>query len=339
MELINNAFLKPFVTFGVEATCEHLYRIEDLDELRLAVKHLENPLILGGGSNVLPIGDIKRNVLKIELKGIRIEDKGDDGYLLHAAAGEVWHPLVMFALENDLGGIENLSLIPGTVGAAPIQNIGAYGVELDSVFHSLEAVRIGDGEVVRFSKLDCGFGYRDSIFKREARDRYVITRVTFQLTKNHIITTSYGAIQDMLREKNISNPTIRDVSDAVIEIRQSRLPDPAVIGNAGSFFKNPIIDKTHYENLLDIHPAMPSYPAGDDTVKIPAGWLIEQAGWKGKNMGNAGSYEKQALVLVNRGGATGVEIWNLAQEIIASVEEKFHISLTPEVNVWKGEIG
>ncbi len=335
MELINNASLKPFVTFGVEATCEHLYRIEDLDELRLAVKHLENPLILGGGSNVLPIGDIKRNVLKVELKGIRIEDLGEEGYILHAAAGEVWHPLVMFAIEHDMGGIENLSLIPGTVGAAPIQNIGAYGVELDTVFHSLEAVRIGTGEVVHFSKLDCGFGYRDSIFKREARDKYVITKVSFHLTKNHHINTTYGAIQDVLNRENNSLPTIRDVSNAVIEIRQSKLPDPAVIGNAGSFFKNPIIEKVHYENLLDTHPSLPSYPAGDDIVKIPAGWLIEQAGWKGKNIGQAGSYEKQALVLVNRGGATGIEIWNLAQEIIASVEEKFHVTLTPEVNLWK----
>ncbi|MDQ3017609.1 MAG: UDP-N-acetylmuramate dehydrogenase [Bacteroidota bacterium] len=334
MELINNASLKPFVTFGVEASCKHLYRIEDLEELRLAVKHLDNPLILGGGSNVLPIGDIQRNVLKVELRGIRIEGKGNDEFILHAAAGEAWHSLVMHAIEHDLGGIENLSLIPGTVGAAPIQNIGAYGVELENVFHSLEAIRIGDGEIVRFLKTDCGFGYRDSIFKREAKDKYVITRVSFRLSKNHSLNTSYGAIQDILNEKNISKPTIRNVSDAVIAIRQSKLPDPAVIGNAGSFFKNPIITKSQFDSLKEVYSTIPSFPTGEENVKIPAGWLIEQAGWKGKSIGNAGSYEKQALVIVNRGGATGVEIWNFAQEIIASVKEKFNISLTTEVNVW-----
>lgn len=335
MELKNNASLKPYVTFGVEANCEHLYKIDDFEELQLAVKYLENPLILGGGSNVLPIGDLKRNVIKVELKGIEIEDRIGKEKLVHVAAGENWHQFVLFALDKNLGGIENLSLIPGTIGAAPIQNIGAYGVELESVFESLEALRIGDGELVQFNKMDCGFGYRDSIFKREAKDKYVITSVSLKLSRDHKLNTSYGAVQDILNEKSITNPTIRDVSDAVIQIRQSKLPDPAVIGNAGSFFKNPVISKQQFENLKGVYPSLPGYPAKGEQFKVPAGWLIEEAGWKGKSIGNAGSYEHQALVLVNRGGASGTEIWNFAQEVIRSVREKFEIELSPEVNIWK----
>lgn len=334
MELINNASLKPFVTFGVEATCDHLYRIEDIEELKLAVQYLENPLVLGGGSNILPIGNIDRNVIRIELKGKEIGETDDNSVLIHVAAGENWHELVLWALERNLGGIENLSLIPGTVGAAPIQNIGAYGVELESVFHSLEAVKISDGTVAYFDKEQCEFGYRDSIFKRDGKDLWVITEVTLRLTREHDINTSYGAIQEILKEKEISAPTIRDVSNAVISIRQSKLPDPAIIGNAGSFFKNPIISKAQYDSLKEAYSSLPGYAAGDEKIKIPAGWLIEQAGWRGKNMGPAGSYEHQALVLVNRGGASGEEIWMLAMEIITSVRNRFDISLAPEVNLW-----
>lgn len=335
MELINNASLKPFVTFGVEATCENLYRIEDIEELKLAVRYLENPLILGGGSNVLPIGDIKRNVIKVELKGIEIEENLGQDPLVHAAAGENWHELVLWTLDRNLGGIENLSLIPGTVGAAPIQNIGAYGVELESVFESLEAVRLGDGEIVQFKKKDCHFGYRDSIFKKEAKDKYVIINASMRLGRDGKINTSYGAIQDVLKEKIISKPTIRDVSNAVIQIRQSKLPDPAVIGNAGSFFKNPIVSKEQFESLKEKYPSLPGYPADKQTMKVPAGWLIETVGWKGKRIGNAGCYDKQALVLVNLGGATGEEIWNLAMEVIKSVRNEFSIELSPEVNIWQ----
>jgi len=284
---------------------------------------------------VLPMGDIHRNIIKIELKGIDIEERDGSGPLLHVGAGENWHQVVLYALDRNLGGIENLSLIPGTIGAAPIQNIGAYGVELESVFHSLVAIRIGDGDVVRFTKHDCAFGYRDSIFKREAKDKYVIANVTLQMTHDHELNTSYGAIQDVLKENKIDNPTIRDVSNAVIQIRQSKLPDPAVIGNAGSFFKNPVISKELFETVKERHPAIPAYPAEKNTMKVPAGWLIEQAGWKGKRIGNAGSYEKQALVLVNHGGASGTEIWNLANEIIDSVNQKFLIRLSPEVNIWQ----
>ncbi len=333
MELINHASLKAFTTFGVEATCDHLYRVEDLEELKLAVQYLKNPLILGGGSNVLPIGDIHRNVLRIELKGVEIIQEGVDP-LVFIAAGENWHELVMWAITNDLGGIENLSLIPGTMGAAPMQNIGAYGVELESVFHSLDTIEVGTGKEKTFSKDECHFGYRDSIFKKEAKDKYVITGVRLRLSHNHKINTSYGAVQDVLNERNITDPSIRDVSNAVIHIRQSKLPDPALIGNAGSFFKNPIIPTSLFESIKQNYPNLPGYPAGKETTKVPAGWLIEQAGWKGKTKGNAGCYEKQALVLVNRGGAKGEEIWSLAMDVMKSVDEKFGIQLSPEVNLW-----
>ena len=333
MELINNAPLKSFTTFGVEATCNHLYRVEDFEELKLAVQFLENPLILGGGSNVLPIGDIHRNVLRIEMKGIRILEDGPEP-LIGVAAGEVWHEFVLWALRNDLGGIENLSLIPGTMGAAPMQNIGAYGVELESVFHSLQAIEVGTGRVTSFSKEECKFGYRDSIFKKEVKDKFVITGVNVRLTKDHKVNTSYGAIQDVLKENGITHPTIHDVSNAVIAIRQSKLPDPAVIGNAGSFFKNPIVPSVQYEALKALHPHMPGFPAEEGFTKVPAGWLIEHAGWKGVRRGNVGCYEKQALVLVNHGGARGEEIWDLAEEIISSVENQYGIKLTPEVNLW-----
>ncbi len=335
MELINNASLKSFVTFGVEASCDHLYRIEDIEELKLAAQFLENPLILGGGSNVLPIGDIESNVLRIELKGKEIEEENGNDPLVHIGAGEIWHQVVLWALDRNLGGVENLSLIPGTIGASPIQNIGAYGVEIESVFHSLEAVRLGTGEMRRFSKEECKFGYRDSVFKQEAKGQYIITGVTLRLTREHKVNTTYGAIQDVLNQRGITNPSIQDVSNAVIQIRQSKLPDPAVIGNAGSFFKNPIISKNQYDALKEIFTDLPGFPAEDQRMKVPAGWLIEQAGWKGKAIGHAGCYEKQALVLVNLGGASGVEIWNLAGEIISAVEEKYGIRLSPEVNIWK----
>jgi UDP-N-acetylmuramate dehydrogenase len=334
LELIKHASLKPFTTFGVEANCDHLYRIADLEELRLAVQYLENPLVLGGGSNILPIGDIHRNVLRNELKGIEIVQEGIHP-LVQIAAGENWHEFVLWAMQHDLGGVENLSLIPGTMGAAPMQNIGAYGVELESVFHSLKAIEIGTGKTKSFSKTECKFGYRDSIFKKEVVNQYVITSVILQLSHEHNINISYGAITDILTEWNILTPTIHDVSKAVIFIRQSKLPDPAMIGNAGSFFKNPIIPNSEYLQLKARFPDLPGYHTELNTTKVPAGWLIEQAGWKGKTKGNVGCYEKQALVLVNRGGASGDEVWAFAQEVLTSVKEKFGIELNPEVNLWK----
>lgn len=334
VELINHAPLQQFTTFGVVAVCDHLYRVEDMEELKLAARYLERPLILGGGSNILPVGDVHRNVLRIELKGMEIVEDGPDP-LVWVAAGENWHETVLWALGQDLGGIENLSLIPGTVGAAPLQNIGAYGVELESVFHSLEAIELTTGEIRTFTRDECRFGYRDSIFKQEARDRYIICGVFLRLHRDHQVNTSYGAIREVLEQKGITHPGIHEVSDAVISIRQSKLPDPAVIGNAGSFFKNPMIPVAKFEHLQALHPQLPGYPGNDGQVKVPAGWLIEKAGWKGKSIGPAGCYEKQALVLVNRGGATGLDIWNLAEEIMSAVRQMFDINLQPEVNIWK----
>ncbi len=333
VELINQASLQPFTTFGVSSTCDHLYRIDEIEELRLATQYLEDPLILGGGSNILPMGNITRNVLRVELKGIERVEETDEYALVKIAAGEVWHNVVLWAIDQDLAGIENLSLIPGTTGAAPIQNIGAYGIELSSVFHSLEALELGSGQQKDFLTEDCRFGYRDSIFKNDLRGRMVITSVTLKLSKQHNVHTSYGAIQQTLEEWNIKDPGIRDVSKAVIHIRQSKLPDPAQLGNAGSFFKNPVISASAFEDLKKQYPEIPGYPAGNE-VKVPAGWLIETVGWKGKRVGNVGSYAKQALVLVNFGEAKGEDVWAFAQEIIGSVEQKFAIRLVPEVNIW-----
>jgi UDP-N-acetylmuramate dehydrogenase len=335
LELLNHASLKPFVTFGVEATCNHLYRIEEVDELKVAAQYLEDPLILGGGSNVLPIGDIHRNVLRNELKGFDIISEKDGDVVVKVAAGEIWHEVVMWAVEKELGGIENLSLIPGTIGASPIQNIGAYGVELVSVFESLEAIELGTGALRVFTKEECKFGYRDSVFKKEALGKYIIISVTLRLKQDYVVNTTYGSIKDLLEHKGITSPTIKDVSDTVIEIRRSKLPDPKVIGNAGSFFKNPIIASSLFESIKDMYPELPGYPDPAGVTKIPAGWLIEKAGWKGRRFGDAASYEKQSLVLVNYGNATGIEIWDLAQRIIDSVRQMFHITLTPEVNIWK----
>lgn len=335
MELLNHASLKPFVTFGVEAACDHLYRIDDPEELKVAAQYLEKPLILGGGSNILPIGDIHRNVLRIELAGVEVVKKMGADVFVRVAAGEAWHSFVLWALELNLGGIENLSLIPGTMGAAPMQNIGAYGVELISVFEHLEAIEIGTGKMASFTKEQCRFGYRDSVFKNEAKDKYIITSVTLRLSEEHRINTSYGAIQETLQKWGITKPTIQDVSRAVIEIRQSKLADPARIGNAGSFFKNPVIPNAQFEGLKKNYPELPGYPDSSTRTKVPAGWLVEKAGWKGKRIGDAGSFEKQALVLVNHGHATGAEIWALAIEIIRSVEEMFNIALHPEVNIWR----
>lgn len=309
--------------------------MDELEELRLAAQYLDSPLVLGGGSNILPIGNIHKSVLRLELKGFDILKEEGPEVLVQVAAGEVWHEVVMWAVDHDLSGIENLSLIPGTIGASPIQNIGAYGVELVSVFESLEAVEIGTGRIREFSKEECKFGYRDSVFKREVHGKYIIVSVTLRLKRDYSVNTTYGSIRDVLHQKGITHPTIRDVSNTVIEIRQSKLPDPKVIGNAGSFFKNPMISSDHFQTLKNVYPDLPGYPDPEGLTKVPAGWLIEKAGWKGKRFGDAGSYEKQSLVLVNYGDATGTEIWELAQKIIASVHGQFNVELSPEVNLWK----
>ena len=273
-------------------------------------------------------------LIRNAIKGLQIVNEDDDHVLLRVYSGESWHETVMYCVERNWGGIENLSLIPGTVGAAPMQNIGAYGVELEQVFDQLEALNLNTLELETFNKTQCAFGYRESVFKRQLKGQYFIYSVTFKLSKKPIIHADYGDIQAILNEKGLSAETagIKDVSDAVIHIRQSKLPDPKVLGNSGSFFKNPQITKEHFEALKLQFPDIKGYPQNDG-IKVPAGWLIEQCGWKGKRVGNTGSHAKQALVLVNYGGATGSEIYQLAQDIIQSVADKFSIQLEPEVNI------
>lgn len=279
-------------------------------------------------------GDYNGMVARMELKGIRTIDETADHVTLFAGAGENWHGFVMHCVANGYGGIENLSLIPGTTGAAPMQNIGAYGVEIKDVITSVEAVEKHTGLHKVFSHSDCAFGYRESIFKQQAKDQYIITGITLRLTKrNHVLHLQYGAIQETLHQMSIAEPSIRDVSQAVIHIRETKLPDPAKVGNAGSFFKNPSISSDAFNTLKEKYPAIPSYPSTEGLVKVPAGWLIEQCGWKGKRFDNIGVHPLQALVLVNYGGGEGSKIWDLAMQIRDSVIAKFNIALHPEVNI------
>lgn len=329
--------LRPFNTFGIEAEARLYCEIHSVSGLqKVARQQPDEPIhILGGGSNVLLTGPVQGQVLHIRIPGRRVEAVSGNTAIVAAGAGENWHDFVQWCLAQQLGGLENLSLIPGSVGASPIQNIGAYGVELKDVFHSLEAVRLSDGELVRMDAADCAFSYRDSFFKRAGKGRYAIVKVYFHLTASeHRLHLDYGAIQDTLKNMGVSNPSIHDISRAVIQIRQSKLPDPALIGNAGSFFKNPEIEADVWQHLVQHHPNMPHFPQPDGRVKVPAGWLIEQCGWKGFREGDAGCYDKQALVLVNYGQATGQEILALARRIAASVQERFGIGIEPEVNVW-----
>lgn len=326
--------LQAYNTFGVNAFAEALIEIDSEEKLQEVIysKPAQSFFILGGGSNVLFRQDLKDTVLLNRIKGMVLVEEDDETATIAVGGGENWHELVRWTLENNWGGLENLSLIPGTVGAAPIQNIGAYGVELKDSFMGLEAIELSTGEEQVFSAEDCQFGYRDSYFKRDGKGKYFITRVYLSLSKQTQVNTSYGAIQEVLQAAKIDQPTIHDVSKAVIQIRSSKLPDPALIGNCGSFFKNPELEQSEFENLYAQYPQMPHYPS-IGKVKVPAGWLIEQCGWKGQKRGNVACYEKQALVLVNLGGATGKEVWDLAQEIKASVKMKFGVDLEVEVNV------
>lgn len=327
--------LKTYNTFGIDAHAADLLVVESSEQLQELLKKqsAEDFFILGGGSNVLFREDLARPVLLNRIKGKNVVEEDENEVTIAVGGGENWHELVLWTLENNWGGLENLSLIPGTVGAAPIQNIGAYGVELKDVFVGLEAIELSTGEEQVFSAEDCAFGYRDSYFKRTGKGKYFITQVYLTLKKQPQVNVSYGAIQDVLLAEGIQNPSIQDVSRAVIQIRSSKLPDPAKIGNGGSFFKNPELGLSIFEQLQANYPQIPHYAAPAGKVKVPAGWLIEQCGWKGQRRGNAGCYEKQALVLVNLGGATGTEIWALAEEIMASVKMKFGIELEVEVNV------
>jgi UDP-N-acetylmuramate dehydrogenase len=289
---------------------------------------------LGGGSNMLLTKDIEALVLHINLKGIEVISEKEDTVVIKAMAGENWHDFVLWCLDRNFGGIENLSLIAGHIGTAPIQNIGAYGVELKDVFISCEAIHIDDQSTRTFTKSECKFGYRESIFKQELKGEFIITSVSIELTKkNHQLHTDYGVIKNELETHNIELPTIKDISNAVIAIRQSKLPDPKEIGNSGSFFKNPIISAKEFIELELNFPEVPSYKISDEAIKIPAGWLIEKAGFKGKRFKDYGVHNKQALVLVNYDNATGKEIFELAQLIQRTVKRLFNISIEMEVNI------
>ncbi len=324
-------------TFHMDVKAQWFASFKSKAELRelLADRRIsEEPLlILGGGSNILFTEDFEGIVLKNNIKGIHVFEETNESILVDVGAGENWHQFVLKAVDNGWAGIENLSLIPGSVGASPIQNIGAYGVEVKDVITSLEAVNISTKESRQFSQAECQFGYRDSIFKREEKGKWIITKVRFALKKNAILNTTYGAIKDTLDKMGIPIPTVKDVSRAVISIRQSKLPDPELIGNAGSFFKNPAISINQFNSLKESYPTMVSYPLDATRVKVPAGWLIETAGWKGKNFGTYGVYKDQALVLVNYGNADGNDIKQLAQSITHSIWETFGIQLETEVNI------
>ncbi len=331
-----NIDLKPYHTFGLEVKAKQFATFNSIKELKELFKDKvlmnQEVLILGGGSNVLFTKDFKGLVLKNNLTGV-YQVREDAGFVwVEAMAGEVWHDLVIYAIENNLGGIENLSLIPGSVGAAPMQNIGAYGVELKDVFVGLEALNIETGKIHKFDSEACAFGYRESVFKRDLKNKFVIVSIVLKLSKQHVLNTSYGAIENELT--NIELPTIKDVSDAVIKIRESKLPDPKLIGNSGSFFKYPVISLSAFELLKLEFPEISSYPVDESHVKVAAGWLIDHAGWKGKTFENYGVHKNQALVLVNYGGADGQSILDLSNDIIMDIKEKFNIDLEREVNVY-----
>ncbi|MCE4065937.1 UDP-N-acetylmuramate dehydrogenase [Chryseobacterium gleum] len=333
-----NFSLKPYNTFGVDSRARYFTEVNTIDELKEALIFAKTQslqlLFLGGGSNILLTKDFEGLAIRLNLKGISEESINENEVWVTAKAGENWHEFVMYCLEKNYGGLENLSLIPGNVGTSPMQNIGAYGTEIKDIFISCQVLDLENSELTTFNLEQCRFGYRDSVFKQEGKGRYVILEVTFKLTqKDHHIKTEYGAIKSELENLGIENPTIQDVSRAVINIRQSKLPDPKEIGNAGSFFKNPTIPLAQFEALKQKFENIQGYPNGD-MVKVPAGWLIEQCGWKGKQIGNVASHKLQSLVIINAtGNATGKEIFDFSTEIINSVKEKFGIELEREVNI------
>jgi UDP-N-acetylmuramate dehydrogenase len=328
--------LKPLNTFGMDVTARWFARLESTEQLKeffLSEKWRPVPhFILGGGSNILFTKDVNAFVVRNELKGISVVKEDENYVYVKSGAGEVWHDFVLDCIKNNRGGVENLSLIPGSVGAGPMQNIGAYGMELKDVFHELEAFHLKEGYTRTFSADECKFGYRESVFKHEVKNEFLITSVTFRLAKKPKLNTSYGAIEKELSAMGIKDPSIADVSNAVINIRSSKLPDPKKIGNAGSFFKNPLVSAEKHAQLKKDFPEIVSYPSGND-FKLAAGWLIEKCEWKGKRFGDAGVHKDQALVLVNYGNAKGNEIYDLSTKILESVKEKFGVLLEREVNI------
>jgi len=336
LQIQENVSLKTFNTFGIDVKAAFFAEIFDEEDLRTLFKNelskANKLLIIGGGSNVLFTQDYDGLVIKISIQGIESKVDGDT-VKVTAGAGVVWNDFVTYCVENNYAGVENLTLIPGTVGASPIQNIGAYGVELKDVFESCTAFEINTGEIKTFSYADCHFGYRESIFKGELKGQFIITSVTFALKTEARLNTSYGAIEAELQKRGIESPGIADVSAAVAHIRVSKLPDPSTIGNAGSFFKNPVIEKFEFADVVAKHPDVVHYPTADGKIKLAAGWLIEQCGWKGKIQGNTGTWKNQALVLVNHGNASGQEVFAFSAQIIDSVKSTFGVTLEREVNI------
>jgi UDP-N-acetylmuramate dehydrogenase len=330
-----NISLKPFNSFGIDVKADYFSSFSSTNDLSSLFKEYQGVpfLIIGGGSNLLLTQDFNGIVLKNEISGKTIVEETSDSVLVKVGGGENWHEFVLWAVEKGYGGIENMSLIPGSVGASPMQNIGAYGVEIKNVFDHLFAYHIETGETHRFSLEECHFGYRESVFKRALKNQYVITEVCFRLEKNRKVNTTYGAIEQELQKMGISSPSIKDVSNAVVAIRQSKLPNPIELGNAGSFFKNPVVEESLANTILEKYPEAPVYPAENGKKKLAAGWLIEQAGWKGKTVGTCGVHKLQALVLVNYGGSTGQQIYDLSTAIISDIQVKFGVTLEREVNI------
>jgi len=334
MDVKENISLKPYNTFGIDIKASHFVEVASIENLKTVLsKKNDSILILGGGSNLLFTQDYKGLVIKNNLKGIEVVGENDEEIFLKVGAGEVWHDFVLSCIEKNYAGIENLSLIPGNVGASPMQNIGAYGVEVKDIITEVEAFDLRDNSIRTFSNSACEFAYRSSIFKTTEKGNYFITAVTFRLNKKEKINTSYGAIEGELKRLGISSPSIRDVSNAVINIRSSKLPDPKEIGNSGSFFKNPIVTEEERNTIVKDHPDAPNYIQPNGNFKMAAGWLIEKCGWKGKRIDDYGVHAKQALVLVNYGGAKGSDIFKLSTQIIDAVNDTFGIELEREVNI------
>ncbi|NNV55807.1 UDP-N-acetylmuramate dehydrogenase [Limnovirga soli] len=337
MQIQENISLRPYNTFGIESKARYFSSFSGLADLEqlLSLETYDNmpTLVLGGGSNILFTKEVNALVIKNDIKGISLEAEDDEYYYVKAFAGENWHGFVQYCIQHGFAGVENLSLIPGNVGASPMQNIGAYGVEIKDVFYSLEGYHIKDKTLVAFNAADCRFGYRESVFKQHLKNQFVIVSVTFRLRKEPRYNTSYGAIEQELEKMGVQQLSISAISQAVINIRSSKLPNPAVIGNAGSFFKNPTIPNTVFLPLKERFPAIVGYPVGLEETKLAAGWLIEQCGWKGYREGDAGCHAQQALVLVNYGTAKGSDIYTLSTKIIESVYNKFGVTLEREVNI------
>jgi len=333
MKMLENISLKPYNTFHIETTARYFSILNDTDSLQELPLGNQPLMVLGGGSNMLLTKNFDGLVVKNEIMGIELVHEDPEFIYVSAGAGENWHGFVMHCISKGWGGLENLSLIPGSVGASPMQNIGAYGVELEDVFWSLEAWHIQEKRIHTFTKSDCAFGYRESVFKKSLKGKYIILKVTYRLHKKPVFHTSYGAITQELDRMGVTEYSVSAISEAVIRIRTSKLPDPAIIGNAGSFFKNPVVSNETYEQLKASFPTIVAFPQLDKSVKLAAGWLIEQCGWKGYRSGDAGCHASQALVLVNYGNATGKQIYDLSEKILQSVISRFGISLEREVNI------